>query len=89
MKSGYIFTLIRIFSFLLISGCSDDSEELIPTGPTMEQRLQKIIDEKVGNDTDKLVGVSVSIRVGNEERWKLVGVFQNLLFQQKTICDLE
>jgi D-alanyl-D-alanine carboxypeptidase len=78
MKRGFIFTLIWIFSFLLFLGCSDDSEELIPTGPTMEQRLQKIIDEKVGNDTDKLVGVSVSIRVGNEERWKLVGGISKL-----------
>lgn len=78
MKSGYIFTLIWIFSFLIISGCSDDNEEIISAGPTMEQRLQKIIDEKVGNDADKLVGVSVSIRVGNEERWKLVGGISKL-----------
>jgi D-alanyl-D-alanine carboxypeptidase len=58
------------------------SEEPTPPTPpntlTTEERLQKIINDKVGDDTDKLVGVSVSIRVGTEERWKLVGGISKL-----------
>ena len=81
-----ILNLFKYFIvFLLITGCSGsddsvpgtdmidqlDTEE--PTTATTEELLQAIIDEKVGNDVDKLVGVSVSIRVGAEERWKMVG----------------
>ncbi len=90
----YRYVQILIILFVLVSGCSSDdgaasSEAETPTNPspeeptspstlTTEERLQKIIDDKVGSDSDKLVGVSVSIRVGAEERWKLVGGISKL-----------
>ena len=40
---------------------------------TVTERLQAVVDEKVGGDSEKLVGVSVSIRVDGVEKWKLVG----------------
>lgn len=49
-----------------------------PVSATTEELLQAIIDAKVGTDTDKLVGVSVSIRIGDEERWNLVGGISKL-----------
>lgn len=89
MRPRQHFKFLVLF-LALAMGCSgnDDSDPgtgtpmgTTPDGPaavTTEERLQKIIDEKVGNDTDKLVGVSVSIRVGTEERWKLVGGISTL-----------
>ena len=63
-----------LLSFLFLLGCSNDEDEIIqPPKPTTQERLQKIIDKKIGENSDKLVGVSVSIRVDGEERWNLVG----------------
>ena len=74
----------------MIIGCSKSDtpspEDTLSPNPTPEEQvtkttrelLQDVIDEKVGNDADKLVGVSVSIRVGTEERWKLVGGISKL-----------
>tara|TARA_B100000497_G_C7612212_1_gene367685 strand:- start:564 stop:845 length:282 start_codon:yes stop_codon:yes gene_type:complete len=62
---------------LLWSSCSDE-DQIIIEEVTTEALLQAVIDEKVGNDTNKLVGVSVSIRIGDEERWKLVGGISQL-----------
>ncbi len=67
----YKFILILAFAIALI-GCSsndDTSTENVANIP-IEERLQNIIDERVGED--KLIGVSVSVRVGSEELWKLV-----------------
>lgn len=79
--SNYINTsLLRalsLFLLLLWSSCSDEDQITIEE-VTTEALLQAVIDEKVGNDTNKLVGVSVSIRVGDEERWKLVGGISQL-----------
>ena len=63
-----------IFS-LFITACSnnDDSPEQKITA-----KLQAVIDEKVGDDTNKLVGVSVSIRIDGEERWNLTGGLSKL-----------
>jgi D-alanyl-D-alanine carboxypeptidase len=84
--SHYFKTLVLLLT--LLSGCSENdsdplSEDGTPMNPiseeiTTEERLQEIINDKVGNNTDKLVGVSVSIRVGAEERWKLVGGISKL-----------
>ncbi len=63
---------LPIVLLLIVLACSKNEEVISETEITTRQ-LQAIIDEKVGTDTDKLVGVSVSIRVGTEERWKLVG----------------
>lgn len=82
MKLRALFRLLLVFSVLLSLSCSggDDSSSdngggnnPPPNEPTVLERLQSVVDAKVGNDADKLVGVSVSIRVGNEERWSLVG----------------
>lgn len=83
MRTLNLFKVLIVL--LAIYGCSG-SDDLVtgtdminspnteePTTATTEELLQAIIDEKVGNDVDKLVGVSVSIRVGSEERWKMVG----------------
>ncbi|MCL6272614.1 beta-lactamase family protein [Muricauda sp. 2012CJ35-5] len=45
---------------------------------TIEEKLQNIIDDKVGTDSDKLVGVSVSIRIGDETHLSLVGGISKL-----------
>ncbi|WP_420400535.1 serine hydrolase domain-containing protein [Flagellimonas sp.] len=45
---------------------------------TIEEKLQTIIDEKVGTDADKLVGVSVSIRIGDQEHLSLTGGISKL-----------
>lgn len=83
MRKVYQLKLLLVLLFLV--GCSGSDDTVIetvkidppateePAAPTTAELLQAIIDEKVGTDSDKLVGVSVSIRVGNEERWKMVG----------------
>lgn len=62
---------IYIWLLLLFVGCSSDDS---PAEPTEEEifteKLQGIIDSKVGSDL--LVGVSISIRVGSQERWNFV-----------------
>ncbi|MCL6265156.1 serine hydrolase domain-containing protein [Flagellimonas myxillae] len=45
---------------------------------TIEEKLQDIIDEKVGTDADKLVGVSVSVRIGDQEHLSLTGGISKL-----------
>lgn len=51
-------------------GMQESTEEVLPP---IEERLQLIINDKIGVGSDGLVGVSVSIRVGSEERWLLTG----------------
>ncbi len=66
---------ITILCTLILMACSsDDSETNIvtpPPGPTIEERLQTIMDSKVG--PDKLVGAAASVRVNGVERWNLSG----------------
>lgn len=72
MKIKMYFLLV--FGLLLMSCSKDDTETTNQPQPDLTlQRLQAIVDEKVGTDTDKLVGVSVSIRVDGQERWQLTG----------------
>ncbi len=77
MKSVIIVS-ISLLLFVFIGGCSKDDNPPDPPEVSTGERLQSIIDEKVGNDADKLVGVSVSIRVGSEERWNLSGGISTL-----------
>ena len=74
----YIHNLI--VCLLLLSSCnSDDTSTSSPSQDELiAQQLQSLIDEKIGNNTDKLVGVSVSIRIDGEERWKLTGGLSRL-----------
>ncbi len=65
---GAALPILCVLAFF--TGCSEN-EEPIPV--TTEMLLQEVIDEKIGEEGEKLVGVSVSIRVGEEERWNLVG----------------
>ena len=60
-----------LISFFYSCSSSDDSEPETME-PTLEERLQAIIDARIGGDT-QLKGVSVSIRVGNDELYSLVG----------------
>jgi D-alanyl-D-alanine carboxypeptidase len=64
---------LAIGLMILLSCSSDDSNmHTDPPGePTLEQRLQTIVDSKVG--ADKLVGATVSIRIDGVERWNLSG----------------
>jgi D-alanyl-D-alanine carboxypeptidase len=86
MKTSNISKFVLLFVTVLFFNCSSDSDNssndnIVPPPPpekSVAERLQEVIDEKVGNDADKLVGVSVSIRVGTEERWKLVGGISKL-----------
>ena len=74
MKTIKIPVVICII-FLMFS-CKSDDIVTEPQGPTLEQRLQAIIDTKIGGD-DKLKGVVVSIRLGDEELFNLVGGVSN------------
>lgn len=73
MKSFLKFNLLLILlaSFFYSCSSSDDSEPEA-MDPNLEERLQAIIDTRIGGDT-QLKGVSVSIRVGNDELFSLVG----------------
>ena len=75
-----ILVLVAVIFFNCSSdGNNDSTDNNNPAPePTVKERLQAVVDEKVGNDADKLVGVSVSIRVGSEERWNLVGGLSKL-----------
>ena len=73
----YIFPVF-IAVTLIVLGCSSSDNSPNPTEGTeteasLVQRLQDIIDSKIGIDEDKLVGVSVSIRMAGEETYALVG----------------
>jgi len=72
--------LIVSLLVVLMFGCSSDNSPM--TNPVNEDipinedelianKLQEIVDSKIG--TDKLVGVSMSIRVDGVERWNLNG----------------
>ena len=79
MKPHKLLIIILCFSVLISTSCSsDDTSNPQEEVDLVTARLQAIIDDKVGNDTDKLVGVSISIRVGSEERWNLVGGISKL-----------
>ena len=82
--------LLLIFLFG-ITACSSGGDEALPDSNanpdpnpnptselTIEEKLQAIIDEKVGTDADKLVGVSVSIRIGDQEHLSLTGGISKL-----------
>lgn len=64
---------------LFIMGCSSGDNGLDPVHEEEEMevqlqwQLQDIIDSKIGIEQDKLVGVSVSIRINGEEQWALTG----------------
>ncbi|WP_190808762.1 serine hydrolase [Flagellimonas sp. S3867] len=66
---------LKVFVWiLLIVACSNDEskdENPIDEEALFVTELQNVIDSKLGSD--KLLGVSVSIRVDGEERWKLQG----------------
>lgn len=65
---------------LLINACSSDDSGTTPLtdDELFQMKLQSIIDEKIGTDEDKLVGVSISIRVAGEEKWSLTGGLSKL-----------
>lgn len=80
--------LFSLGIILIVFGCSSGSDDTTPASSsapnpdpnpdptpelTIEEKLQAIINEKVGTDADKLVGVSVSIRIGDQEHLSLTG----------------
>ncbi|MGI9550246.1 MAG: serine hydrolase domain-containing protein [Aurantibacter sp.] len=62
------------------NGPTEQNDPNEPETPplTVIERLQQVIDEKVGDDTNKLVGVSVSIRINGEEKYQLTGGLSKL-----------
>jgi len=63
---------VWVFVLLLLSCSSDDSTDTPPDEDLLfKLELQNIIDSKIG--ADKLVGVSISIRIDGKERWNLQG----------------
>lgn len=67
-------SLLILITGLTFSSCKKENNlggQEPPAELPITERLENIIAEKVG--TDKLVGVSVSIRIGEEERWNLTG----------------
>ncbi len=82
MKLIKYFSIVLLIPMLFVLGCSNNDDEpdidgMDPTDPVeeiaLQQRLQNIVDSKIGIDQDKLVGVSVSIRLNGEERWVVTG----------------
>ncbi len=86
-----IYPFVSLLILMVGISCSSGSDDPTPDSDsnpdpnpnpvselTIEEKLQAIIDEKVGNDTDKLVGVAVSIRVGNQEHLSLTGGISKL-----------
>lgn len=71
MKYFNLFLISILVITLTSCSSSDDNSTGNVAGLSIEERLQNIIDERVGED--KLIGVSVSVRVDSEELWKLVG----------------
>jgi len=72
----YLAAMLTLIGVLTLFSCQKDNPvdgQEPPAELPIAERLQNIIAEKIGTDSDKLVGVSVSIRVGEEERWNLVG----------------
>jgi D-alanyl-D-alanine carboxypeptidase len=78
--SKIIFVISIVLSGLFQSCSSDDNSKTEGSidDATLAIRLQGIIDDKIGTDADKLVGVAVSIRIDGEERWNLVGGISKL-----------
>ena len=69
-KNSY--PLYFFFLFLVMLSCSEDNLHTDPPGSDpIEDQLQALIDARIGSD--KLVGVSVSIRQDGAEKWNLVG----------------
>ena len=58
-------------SLLFALGCSNDADNNNAIEMETQQNLQAIIDKNIG--TDKLLGVSVSIRIDGTEKWLLQG----------------
>lgn len=76
-KKGQLILAIRYCILLLVlnaNSCSPEKNVESPPEITTTERLQQIVNSKIGGD-DKLKGLSVSIRIGIEERWNLVGGF--------------
>ncbi len=69
---------LPMFLLILLCSCNKSDDEPLPEPISTESKLPAIIEEKVGIDDDKLVGVSVSIRMDGEEKWKLVGGLSRL-----------
>ena len=70
---------IFLLACILFYTCSnDDPSTDPPIEPTVEERIQAVIEDKIGNDQDKLVGVSLSIRVDGDELWNLQGGLSKL-----------
>ncbi len=69
---------LTLLLLLLFATACDKEEDGVTERDLIAEQLQAVIDEKVGNDADKLVGVSASIRIGGEERWQLVGGLSKL-----------
>lgn len=68
---GLVFGIAMLASCSKSDNSSDDTDDMMEV--SFEQRLQSIIDSKIGIDEDKLVGVAVSIRVNGEEQWAFTG----------------
>ncbi|MGX1930108.1 serine hydrolase domain-containing protein [Flagellimonas sp. 2504JD4-2] len=71
-------TLKAFVCVLLLVACSSDGENNevpIDEAALFLEELQGVVDSKIGSD--KLLGVSVSIRVDGEERWRLQGGISN------------
>lgn len=67
----WLFSLM-LFTIFNLNCSSDDSEELIVEVPLIE-KIQEVIDAKVGAIDERLVGVSLSIRIDGEEMWTATG----------------
>lgn len=65
-------TLIVLIIFFVFSCSSTDDSQTQNNEQALENQLQSIIDARIGDDT-KLKGVSVSIRIGSNELFNLVG----------------
>ncbi len=64
-------SIMFVISLFVVLGCSNDAENTDVIEMETQQNLQAIIDKNIG--ADKLLGVSVSIRVDGEEKWLLQG----------------
>jgi len=73
MKTTINLKIVLILTLFSVITCSK-SDDASPQNnePTLQEKLQSIIDSRIGGDS-QLKGVSVSIRVGNNELYSLVG----------------
>lgn len=76
LKLKCLFVIIGIF-FVACSSDNSLSTVIVEEEPDQNfiigQQLQEIIDSKIGDGSEKLVGVSVSIRIDGVETWNLNG----------------